>query len=70
MDWETWYGPHPVCPFDGVRVRESRLVRHGTPRGRRQAWCRACGSRIAVTYGTPYCAVEHDPALLELALRA
>jgi IS1 family transposase len=46
------------------------LVTHGTTRGQRQAWCRACGSSLAWTYGTPYGDLEHDPALFELAIRA
>jgi hypothetical protein len=70
MHWETLYGPNPVCPFDGVRFRESRLVKNGTTRGQRQALCRACRSRVALTYGTPSFDVEHDPALCELAMRA
>jgi hypothetical protein len=53
-----------------VRFRESRLVKNGTTRGHRQALCRACGSSIALTYGTPYFDVEHDPPLFELAIRA
>ena len=43
MNWETLYCPNPVCPFYGVRFRESRLVKNGTTRGQRQALCRACG---------------------------
>jgi hypothetical protein len=70
MHWETLYGPNPVCPFYGVRFRESRLVKNGTTRGQRQALCRACRSSVALTYGTPYFDVEHDPALFELAIRA
>ncbi len=70
MDWETLYCPNPVCPFYGVRFGKSRLVKNGTTRGQRQALCRACGSSIALTYGTPYFDLEHDPALFELAIRA
>jgi IS1 family transposase/transposase-like protein len=70
MNWETLYCPNPVCPFYGVRFRESRLVKNGTTRGQRQALCRACRSSIALTYGTPYFDLEHDPALFELAIRA
>jgi hypothetical protein len=70
MDWKTVDCPHPVCPFDGVRFGASRLVKTGTTRGQPQALCRACGSRIAWTYGTPSVDVEHDPALFELAIRA
>jgi hypothetical protein len=70
MDWETFYCPNPVCPLYGVRFGKSRLVKHGTTRGQRQALCRACGSRIALTYGTPYFDLEHDPALFEWAIRA
>jgi transposase-like protein len=53
-----------------MRVGESRLVKNGTTRGQPQALCRACGSSIALTYGTPYVDLEHDPALFELAIRA
>jgi len=70
MHWETLYCPNPVCPFYGVRFRESRLVKNGTTRGQRQALCRACRSSVALTYGTPYFDLEHDPALFELAIRA
>jgi transposase-like protein len=70
MDWKTFHGPTPVCPFDGVCFGESRLVKHGTTRGQHQALCRACGSRIALRYGTPYFDLEHDPALFALAIRA
>jgi transposase-like protein len=70
MNWETLYCPNPVCPFYGVRFRESRLVKNGTTRSQRQALYRACRSSVAVTYGTPYFDLEHDPALFELAIRA
>jgi transposase-like protein len=70
MDWETFYCPNPVCPFDGVRCGESQLVKHGTTRGQRQALCRAGGRSIALTYGTPYFDLQHAPALLEVAMRA
>jgi hypothetical protein len=70
MDCATCYCPTPVCPFDGVRMGKSRLVQHGTTKGQRHALCRACGSRIALTYGTPDDDVEHDPARYELAIRA
>jgi transposase-like protein/IS1 family transposase len=70
MNWEILYCPHPVCPFYGVRFRESRLVKNGTTRSQRQALCRACRSSVALTYGTPYVDLEHDPALFELAIRA
>jgi transposase-like protein len=70
MNWETLDGPNPLGPFDGVRFRESRVVKNGTTRGQRQALCRACRSSVALTYGTPSCDVEHDPALFELAIRA
>ena len=67
---ETWYGPNPVWPFDGVGFSESRVVTHGTTRGQRQAWCRACRSGVALTDGTPSVDVEPDPARFALALRA
>jgi transposase-like protein len=70
MNGETLSGPNPVCPFDGVRCRESRLVQNGTTRSQRQALCRACRSRVALTYGTPSVDVEHEPAVVELAIRA
>jgi IS1 family transposase/transposase-like protein len=70
MNWEILYCPNPVCPFYGVRFRESRLVKNGTTRSQLQALCRACRSSVALTYGTPYFDLEHDPALFELAIRA
>jgi hypothetical protein len=45
-------------------------VQKGTTRGQRQALCRACQSRVALTYGTPSVDVEHDPARLAVAMRA
>jgi IS1 family transposase/transposase-like protein len=70
MDWETWYCPNPACALYSVGFRESRLVKNGTTRGQRQALCRACRSSVALTYGTPYFDLEHDPALFALAIRA
>jgi IS1 family transposase/transposase-like protein len=70
MDWETLYCPNLDCPFYGVHFGRSRLVKNGTTRGQRQALCRACGSSLALTYGTPDCDLEHAPALFELAIRA
>ena len=49
MDWETLYGPNPACALSSVGFRESRLVKHGTTRGQRQALCRACRSRVDLT---------------------
>src|SRR5712692_2216152 len=70
MDWETLYCPNPACALYGVGFRNSRLVKNGTTRGQRQALCRACRSSVALTYGTPYFDLEHDPALFALAIRA
>jgi IS1 family transposase len=70
MDWGTLYWPNPACAFYGVGFRESRLVKNGTTRGQRQALCRECQSSVALTYGTPYFDLEHDPALFALAIRA
>jgi transposase-like protein len=69
VDWETLYGPNPICPFYDVCFHKSRLVKNGTTRGQRQALCRSCRSSVALTYGTPYFELEHDPALFELAIR-
>ena len=49
MDWETLYCPNRACALYSVGFRESRLVKHGTTRGQRQALCRACRSRVALT---------------------
>jgi transposase-like protein len=70
MDGDPCSCPTPVCPFDGGRCGERRLVKKGTTRGRRQAWGRACGRSSAWTSGTPSVAGEQEPALCELALRA
>jgi hypothetical protein len=70
MNWETLDCPNPVCPLYGGRFRARRLVKNGTTRGQRQAWCRTCRSSVALTDGTPYFDVEHEPTLFALAVRA
>ena len=69
-NWQACDGPHPDCPCDGGRCGERRLVKKGTTRGQRHAWCRACGRRLALTSGTPAGELAHDPALCARALRA
>ena len=70
MDWETLYCPNRHCRYYGVPFRQAMLVKNGSSHGHRQAWCRACGRRIALTYGTAYFDLNAHPAIFELAIRA
>jgi hypothetical protein len=60
MDWETLYCSNRHCRYYGVPFRQALLVKNGSSHGHPQAWCRACGRRIAVTYGTAYFDRERD----------
>jgi transposase-like protein len=70
MDWETLYCPNRHCRYYGLPFRQALLVKNGSSHGHPQAWCRACGRRIALTYGTAYFDLNADPAIFELAIRA
>ena len=70
MNWETLYGPNRSCSYDGLPFGQGWLVKHGSSHGTKQAWCQACGRRIAVTYATAYFGLEAEPAQCELAVRA
>ena len=70
MDWETLDCPNRACRAYGRPFREGLLVKHGSSHGTRQALCRACGKRIALTYGTAYFGLEADAAIFELTVRA
>ena len=70
MDWETLYCPNRYCRYYGVPFRQALLVKNGSSHGHPQAWCRACGRRIALTYGTAYFDLNADPAIFDLTIRA
>jgi IS1 family transposase len=70
MNWETLYCPHRSCAYDGLPFGQGWLVKHGSSHGTKQAWCQACGRRIAVTYATAYVGLEAEPAQFERAVRA
>jgi IS1 family transposase/transposase-like protein len=70
MDWETLYCPNRNCSQYGIPFGEGRMVKNGTSYGRPQALCRACGSSVALSYGTAYYGLEAEPAIFELAVRA
>lgn len=70
MDWETRYGPNRRCRSYGDPLPQSRLVNNGSSHGQPQAWCRACGQRVTVRYGTAYGDVNAEPAIFEMAIRA
>ena len=46
------------------------IVKNGSSHGAKQGLCRACGSRISLTYGTAYFNLESDWHRFELAVRA
>src|SRR6266542_4057061 len=70
MDWETLYCPNRHCRYYGLPFRQAMLVKNGSSHGHPQAWCRACGRRTALTYGTAYFDLNAEPAIFELAIRA
>jgi transposase-like protein len=70
MDWETLYCPNRSCRYYGLPFRQALLVKNGGSHGHQQAWCRGCGRRIALTYGTAYFDLNADPAIFDLAIRA
>lgn len=70
MNWETLYCPNRSCRYYGRPFRQGRLVKTGTSHGKNQAWCRSCGRRVSLTYGTAYFDLEADPAIFELTVRA
>ena len=70
MDWETLYCPNRHCRYYGVPFRQAMLVKNGSSHGHPQAWCRACGGRTALTYGTAYFDLNVEPAIFELTIRA
>jgi IS1 family transposase len=70
MDWETLYCPNRSCRYYGLPFRQALLVKNGSSHGHKQACCRGCGRRIALTYGTAYFDLNAAPAIFELAIRA
>jgi len=46
------------------------LVKNGSSHGKKQALCKTCGRRIALTYATAYYELDAAAALFELAVRA
>lgn len=70
MTWDTLYCPNRACRCYGQPFHQGLLVRNGSSHGTKQAWCRACGRRVALTYGTAYFDLEADATIFELAVRA
>jgi IS1 family transposase len=70
MDWETLYCPNRSCAYYGLPFEQALLVKNGSSHGHKQALCRACGRRIALSYGTAYFDLNAEPAIFELAIRA
>lgn len=70
MNWETLYCPNRHCSGYGLPFGQGLLVKNGSSHGKKQALCRACGRRIALTYATAYFGLEAEPAQFELAVRA
>jgi transposase-like protein len=70
MNWDTLYCPNRCCQFYGVTFEQSWLVRNGSSRGQKQALCRACGSSVALRYGTAYLGLDADSSIFETAFRA
>jgi len=70
MNWETLYCPNRHCSCYGLPFGQGLLVKDGSSHGQKQALCRACGQRIALTYATAYFGLKTDPELFELAVRA
>jgi transposase-like protein len=70
MDWETLYCPNRSCAYYGLPFEQAMLVKNGSSHGHKQGLCRACGRRIALTYGTAYFDLNADPAIFELTIRA
>src|SRR4030095_2336630 len=70
MDWETLYCPNRRCLCYGKPFNKGLLVKNGSSHGKKQAWCKACGRRIALTYATAYYELDADAAIFELAVRA
>jgi len=70
MDWETLYCPNKRCRYYGIPFRQGHMVKNGTSYGHPQALCKACGSSVALSYGTAYYGLEADPAIFETAVRA
>lgn len=70
MNWETLYCPNRRCIYYGIPFRQGRMVKNGTSYGQPQALCKACGSSVALSYGTAYYGLEAEPAIFELAVRA
>jgi IS1 family transposase len=46
------------------------MVKNGSSYGQKQGLCQACGSSVALRYGTAYYNLEADPAIFETAVRA
>lgn len=70
MNWETLYCPNRHCLYYGSPFNKGVLVKDGSSHGKRQALCKACGRRIALTYATAYYELDEDRAIFEMAVRA
>ncbi len=70
MEWASLYCPNWHCRFYGISFDQGRLVRNGTSKGYKQALCQACGSSVALRYGTAYFDLEAESVIFETAVRA
>ena len=70
MNWETLYCPNRRCLCYGKPFNKGFLVKDGSSHGKKQALCKACGRRIALTYATAYYELDTEAAIFELAVRA
>jgi IS1 family transposase/transposase-like protein len=70
MDWETLYCPNKRCRYYGIPFRQGKMVKNGSSYGQPQAFCKGCGSSVALSYATAYYGLESDPVIFETAVRA
>jgi hypothetical protein len=70
MDWETLYCPNRRCLCYAMPFNKGLLVKNGSSHGKKQALCKTCGRRIALTYATAYYELDAAAAIFELAVRA
>lgn len=70
MEWGSLYCPNRQCRYYGIPFAQGRLVRNGTSKGHKQTLGQACGSSVALRYGTAYFGLEAEPMVFETAVRA
>lgn len=70
MDWNTLYCPNKQCQNYGISFQPGKMVKNGSSYGQPQAFCKGCGSSIALSYATAYYGLESEAAIFETAVRA